>query len=63
MNTEHSSPKQPVRWTSIAAIESGTPARVPSTVFYDRFTSRNENDIADKVLSAMRCGFGGHHEK
>lgn len=51
------------RWTSIAAIESGTPARVLTTALYDRFTSRGESDFADKVLSAMRFGFGGHHEK
>ena len=51
------------RWTSIAAIESGTPARVLTTALYDRFTSRGESDFADQVLSAMRFGFGGHHEK
>ena len=51
------------RWTSIAAIESGAPARVLTTALYDRFTSRGESDFGDKVLSAMRFGFGGHHEK
>jgi len=51
------------RWTSIAAIESGAPARVLTTALYDRFTSRGESDFADQVLSAMRYGFGGHHEK
>lgn len=51
------------RWTSIAAIESGTPARVLTTALYDRFTSRGESDFADQLLSAMRFGFGGHHEK
>ncbi|HEB93434.1 MAG TPA: decarboxylating 6-phosphogluconate dehydrogenase [Gammaproteobacteria bacterium] len=51
------------RWTSIAAIEAGVPARVLSTALYDRFTSRGESDFADQVLSAMRFGFGGHHEK
>ena len=51
------------RWTSIAAIESGTPARVLTTALYERFTSRDESDFADKVLSARRYGFGGHHEK
>lgn len=51
------------RWTSIAAIESGAPARVLTTALYDRFSSRGEGDFADKVLSAMRFGFGGHHEK
>jgi 6-phosphogluconate dehydrogenase len=51
------------RWTSIAAIECGAPARVLTTALYDRFTSRGESDFADRVLSAMRFGFGGHHEK
>jgi 6-phosphogluconate dehydrogenase len=51
------------RWTSIAAIESGAPARVLTTALYDRFSSRGEGDFADRVLSAMRFGFGGHHEK
>jgi 6-phosphogluconate dehydrogenase len=51
------------RWTSIAAIESGAPARVLTTALYDRFSSRGAGDFADKVLSAMRFGFGGHHEK
>jgi 6-phosphogluconate dehydrogenase len=51
------------RWTSMAAIESGVPAPVLTTALYDRFSSRGESDFADKVLSAMRFGFGGHHEK
>jgi 6-phosphogluconate dehydrogenase len=51
------------RWTSLAAIEAGVPARVLTTALYDRFSSRGESDFADKVLSAMRFGFGGHHEK
>jgi 6-phosphogluconate dehydrogenase len=51
------------RWTSIAANESGAPARVLTTALYDRFSSRGAGDFADKVLSAMRFGFGGHHEK
>jgi 6-phosphogluconate dehydrogenase len=51
------------RWTSIAAIESGAPARVLTTALYDRFSSRGEGDFADRILSAMRFGFGGHHEK
>ena len=51
------------RWTSIAAIESGAPARVLTTALYDRFSSRGEGDFADKILSAMRFGFGGHQEK
>jgi len=51
------------RWTSIAAIESGTPAPVLTTAVYSRFESRGEADFAGKILSAMRFGFGGHHEK
>ncbi len=51
------------RWTSIAAIESGAPAPLLTTALYNRFTSRGESDFADKVLSAMRFQFGGHHEK
>jgi 6-phosphogluconate dehydrogenase len=51
------------RWTSIAAIDVGAPAPILTTALYDRFTSRGESDFADKVLSAMRWGFGGHLEK
>ena len=51
------------RWTSIAAIEEGVPAPVLSSALYSRFASRNLDDFADKVLSAMRKQFGGHAEK
>jgi 6-phosphogluconate dehydrogenase len=51
------------RWTSIAAIEEGVPAPVLSMALYSRFASRGLDDFADKVLSAMRKGFGGHAEK
>jgi len=51
------------RWTSIAAIEEGVPAPVLSSALYSRFASRGLDDFADKVLSAMRKGFGGHAEK
>ena len=51
------------RWTSIAAIETGTPAPLLTTALYERFTSRSEADFANKLLSAMRFQFGGHHEK
>ncbi len=51
------------RWTSIAAIESGTPAPVLSAALYARFSSRGESDFSDRMLSAMRYGFGGHLEK
>jgi 6-phosphogluconate dehydrogenase len=51
------------RWTSIAAIDEGVPAPVLTTSLYSRFASRNLDDFANKVLSAMRKGFGGHDEK
>jgi 6-phosphogluconate dehydrogenase len=51
------------RWTNIAAIEEGVPAHVLSAALYERFSSRGEADFADRVLSAMRFGFGGHIEK
>ena len=51
------------RWTSIAAIESGTPAPVLTTALYSRFASRGEEDYGNRLLSAMRAAFGGHREK
>jgi 6-phosphogluconate dehydrogenase len=51
------------RWTSIAAIDEGVPAPVLTASLYSRFASRNLDDFANKVLSAMRKGFGGHDEK
>jgi 6-phosphogluconate dehydrogenase len=39
------------------------PAHVLSAALFDRFESRGEADFANKVLSAMRFGFGGHLEK
>jgi 6-phosphogluconate dehydrogenase len=51
------------RWTSIAAIEEGVPAGVLTTALYERFASRDLDDFADKMLSAMRKQFGGHAEK
>lgn len=51
------------RWTSIAAIESGTPAPVLTAALFDRFNSRGEADYGNKLLSALRFEFGGHHEK
>jgi len=51
------------RWTNIAAIEEGVPAPVLSMALYQRFSSRNEDDFARKILSAMRYRFGGHVEK
>jgi 6-phosphogluconate dehydrogenase len=51
------------RWTITAAIEEGAPAPVLSAALYQRFTSRDEAEFADKVLSAMRFEFGGHVER
>jgi 6-phosphogluconate dehydrogenase len=51
------------RWTIKAAIDEGIPAHVLSSALYERFSSRGEADFADKLLSAMRSGFGGHVEK
>ncbi len=51
------------RWTTIAAIEEGVPAPVLSTALYSRFASRDLDQFANQVLSAMRKGFGGHAEK
>lgn len=51
------------RWTIKAAIDEAVPAPVLTTALYQRFSSRGEADFADKLLSAMRFEFGGHHEK
>jgi 6-phosphogluconate dehydrogenase len=51
------------RWTIKAAIDEAVPVPVLSTALYQRFTSRGEADYQDKLLSAMRYGFGGHLEK
>jgi 6-phosphogluconate dehydrogenase len=50
------------RWTIQAAIEEAVPADVLSAALYARFRSRQEHTFAEKVLSAMRKGFGGHVE-
>jgi 6-phosphogluconate dehydrogenase len=51
------------RWTSIAAIDEGVPAPVLTTALHSRFASRGLDNYANRVLSAMRYGFGGHREK
>jgi 6-phosphogluconate dehydrogenase len=51
------------RWTIKAAIDEGVPVPVLTAALYERFTSRGEADYQDKLLSAMRFGFGGHLEK
>ena len=50
------------RWTINAAIDEGVPVPVLSAALFQRFSSRGRSDVADKVLSAMRAGFGGHKE-
>jgi 6-phosphogluconate dehydrogenase len=50
------------RWTINAAVEEGVPATVLSAALYRRFRSREHASYADKLLSAMRKGFGGHQE-
>ncbi len=51
------------RWTIAAAIDEGVPVPVLSSALFQRFSSRGRSDVADKVLSAMRAGFGGHVER
>jgi 6-phosphogluconate dehydrogenase len=51
------------RWTIKAAIDEAVPVPVLSTALYQRFNSRGEADFQNRVLSAMRYGFGGHLEK
>jgi 6-phosphogluconate dehydrogenase len=50
------------RWTIVAAIEEAVPATVLSAALYERFRSREQHSFADRLLSAMRKGFGGHVE-
>ena len=51
------------RWTVKAAVDEGVPIPVLTSALYERFSSRGEADFADRLLSAMRFGFGGHLEK
>jgi len=51
------------RWTVAAAVDEGVPAQVITTALYERFSSRNEGEFANQLLSAMRNEFGGHDEK
>ena len=50
------------RWTIEAAIEEAVPAEVLSSALYARFRSRQKHTFGEKLLSAMRFGFGGHIE-
>jgi 6-phosphogluconate dehydrogenase len=51
------------RWTIKAAIDEAVPAPVLTSALQARFSSRGEADFQNKLLSAMRFQFGGHHEK
>ena len=51
------------RWTVQAAIEEAVPTPVISAALFARFSSRGQDDFAEKIMSAMRYEFGGHHEK
>jgi len=51
------------RWTIMAAIDTGVPAPVLTSALFERFASRDADEFANKLLSAMRYAFGGHFEK
>jgi 6-phosphogluconate dehydrogenase len=51
------------RWTLAAANDEAVPAHVLAAALFERFASRGEDDFQNRVLSAMRFGFGGHVEK
>ena len=51
------------RWTLQAAVDESVPANVLAAALFARFSSRGEAEFQDRVLSAMRFGFGGHLEK
>jgi len=51
------------RWTIKAAIDEAVPTPVLTAALYERFSSRGEAEFQNKLLSAMRFAFGGHHEK
>ena len=50
------------RWTVDAAVETATPAEVLTSALFARFRSRVDHTFGEKILSAMRAGFGGHVE-
>ena len=51
------------RWTVQAAVDEGVPVPVLASALFARFSSQGEADFGNRVLSAMRFQFGGHHEK
>lgn len=50
------------RWLVLAAIERGVPSPVLATALFQRFASRGESRFSNRLLSALRFEFGGHHE-
>ena len=50
------------RWTVEAESEESVPADVITSALFARFRSRQEHTFGEKMLSAMRFGFGGHIE-
>ena len=51
------------RWALQAANDEGVPAHVLAAALFERFASRDQDVFQNKVLSAMRFGFGGHAEQ
>jgi 6-phosphogluconate dehydrogenase len=51
------------RWTVNTAVDAGVPVPVLATALFARFSSRNQDDFANRLLSAMRREFGGHVER
>ena len=51
------------RWTVQTAVDAGVPVPVLATALFARFSSRGEADFANRILSALRLGFGGHQER
>jgi len=51
------------RWTVSTAVDAGVPVPVLATALFARFSSRNHDDFANRLLSAMRQEFGGHVER
>jgi 6-phosphogluconate dehydrogenase len=51
------------RWTAHAAIDAAVPVPVLAAALFGRFSSRGEDDFANRMLSAMRAQFGGHSER
>ncbi|HEY6452604.1 MAG TPA: decarboxylating 6-phosphogluconate dehydrogenase [Steroidobacteraceae bacterium] len=51
------------RWTVQTAVDAGVPVPVLATALFGRFSSRGEAEFANRMLSAMRLGFGGHEER